>query len=521
MGSHYINDLQVDSYLKNQVLLQRYKFIRNLQSGSFGNVSLNLDLTTNDLVCLKLVQLQPLHENKSVTPEVIPSNSNSITPSKPGSLTIVNQDHQITNDAGIIGIVNDNDNNDNNDNDNDNDHNDNDNDDDDINDNKDNNNATLTGTSNVVLGGNKVPEIVNGNDNHNGKGNVSDNFNGNGHLNDLCNETSVDDLNHQAPTSLSIAKQEINILSKLSHKNICNLLNYYYSPNYTIIILEYCQNGDLYDMIHQNQLSAEQIHKLAIQITDALNYCHKLNIYHRDIKPENILIDENFNFKLCDWGLSINNRYSNQFNIGTNKYLAPECYQNFHPDLNYYDCKKSDYWSFGITLLTTIYGSTPFKNNILQDANFKIFKNQANILLDIYPTMNLKTFDIFLNYLLIINNDDDNLSDLIKKVNLRNLNEFLEKFVQINDFNIEEFQDLDVQDVFEQQFDRDFSLASKNLDIFDTNIQQFNSLNSSINSNYLIDDKFYKDINNIWESMKKDKINFDFDDDFKIASWAD
>lgn len=429
MESTHIDDSQVEYYLDHHLLIGRYKFIRNLQSGSFGNVSLNLDLNQDKLVCLKLVKYQVLDE----------------------------QDREVEKGEK-----------------------------------KKEKEKEKCGEKKETLDS------------------------GAGAAKSVPQSGSI--------TSLSIAKQEINILRKLSHKNICNLLNYYYSPNYTIMILEYCENGDLYDMIHKNLLTVEQIHKLSIQITDALNYVHKLNIYHRDLKPENILIDENHNFKLCDWGLLTTSRYSSEFNIGTNKYLAPECYQDFSK-LTHYDCKKSDYWSFGITLLTTIYGLTPFKNNILQDANFKTFKNLANILLDIYPTMNLSIFNIVLDHLLIINDANDT-EELLKRIKMRDLNEFIEKFVQINQFHIEDdFLDsleiLEIQDVFEQQFDREFSIISKNLDIFDGNQPQYNSLNSSINSNYLIDDKFYKDINNIWENMKNDKISFDFNDDFKVASWAD
>lgn len=290
---------------------------------------------------------------------------------------------------------------------------------------------------------------------------------------------------------ICFAKREISLLSKLNHKNICNMLDHHYAEEYTIIVLEYCPGGDLYDFIHLSHKSdnynfdsdcfTKTIHKLVIQISDALNYCHRLGIYHRDIKPENILIDSDLNFKLCDWGLATTKRISNNLNIGTEKYLAPEC------SIGPYDCMYSDYWSLGVTILTSIYGFTPFKD-----------KKYETKLYDIYP-MSDEVNDIFTNV-------------ITTKPLERNMNIFVEKLVHIDSFD----EDSDVlQDVFEQQFDRDFSIGSKN-SIFDTS----NSVNSSIESNY-IDDKFYKDINKFWESMKNDKIDLSSIDDLKITNWAD
>jgi serine/threonine protein kinase len=74
--------------------------------------------------------------------------------------------------------------------------------------------------------------------------------------------------------------------------------------------------GNLFSFIQKNRfLSEEDACRTLVQITLALDYLHKANVYHRDIKPENILLDENFDIKLCDFGWCAENIHQKRYSF--------------------------------------------------------------------------------------------------------------------------------------------------------------------------------------------------------------
>lgn len=256
-----------------------------------------------------------------------------------------------------------------------------------------------------------------------------------------------------------MARHEIKVLKKLGrdNSNICQLLDSFETTDFVVLVLEYCSAGDLHDVIHSNHGSprAVDVWNLAREMHSGLSYAHSLGIYHRDLKPENILFTESGSAKICDWGLATFVRHSTVFNVGTERYMAPECFLHTPFGLssdevvNSYDCKYADYWSFGITLLTAVFGTSPFKpivatttssgsvdpfklkkkgpRKLLEsDSNFKnfVFYNKPEVLYDIYPSMNSNCFSIFMN-LLKIGGADDGLDNYLRKIQLRDLDKFL------------------------------------------------------------------------------------------------
>lgn len=256
-----------------------------------------------------------------------------------------------------------------------------------------------------------------------------------------------------------MARHELKVLQKLGrgNANICQLLDSFETAEFVVLVLEYCSAGDLHDVIHSNNGSprAVDVWNLAREMDSGLTYAHSLGIYHRDLKPENILFTEQGTAKICDWGLATFTRHSTVFNVGTERYMAPECFlhtpfdQGSDEVVSSYDCKYADYWSFGITLLTAVFGTSPFKpivatttssgsadpfklkkkgprKSLESDSNFKkfVFYNKPEILYDIYPSMNSNCFTIFMN-LLKIGGADDGLSNYIKKIQLRDMKKFI------------------------------------------------------------------------------------------------
>lgn len=264
-----------------------------------------------------------------------------------------------------------------------------------------------------------------------------------------------------SPEVARMARHEISILESLGFENdhICHLVDHFETTQFIVLVLEYCANGDLYDMIHSAPCSpfssAVDVWHLARQMYLGLVYAHSKGIYHRDLKPENILFTEDGTVKICDWGLATTKRFSPDFNVGTEKYMAPECFTNslLCNSTENIDTKCTDYWSFGITLLTAVFGTAPFKpvrknddavwgladtfrrknksveKSLESDTNFKNFViyNKPEVLYDVYPSMNENCFNIFMN-LLKIGGVDEDITDYVNKIQSRDLDKFIKDF---------------------------------------------------------------------------------------------
>jgi serine/threonine protein kinase len=93
------------------------------------------------------------------------------------------------------------------------------------------------------------------------------------------------------------------LLVALNHPNILKAREFFFfnKENFLIIILEYCEEGDLCNLI--GKISSESFIKNLKQIVEGLVYLHNKNIIHRDIKPENILMLKGVP-KIADLGVS-------------------------------------------------------------------------------------------------------------------------------------------------------------------------------------------------------------------------
>ena len=183
---------------------------------------------------------------------------------------------------------------------------------------------------------------------------------------------SLNELNSKTD-SIEIINREIELHSKLYHKNITHLVATYQNEENIYIILEYLNKGDLYKLIKKKKNNDEETcFKYFIQILSAVLFLHENNLIHRDIKPENILINDKEETKLCDFGCCVESRIGNRTTFcGTYEYMAPEIIK----ETSYNN--SVDVWSLGILLYELSHGYTPF------NMNYNGRKNQENIFKDI------------------------------------------------------------------------------------------------------------------------------------------
>jgi len=124
------------------------------------------------------------------------------------------------------------------------------------------------------------------------------------------------------------------------------------------MIFEYVSEGELYDYIVKlGRLSEEDARKFIRQIVSALEYCHSFLIIHRDLKPENLLLDDQLNVKISDFGLSNVIKPGRRFSTfcGSLHYASPEILLG-----RKYLGPGIDVWSLGIIMFCLIVGHQPW-----------------------------------------------------------------------------------------------------------------------------------------------------------------
>eukprot|EP00922_Rhytidocystis_sp_ex-Travisia-forbesii_P030832 GHVS01045476.1.p1 GENE.GHVS01045476.1~~GHVS01045476.1.p1 ORF type:complete len:537 (+),score=84.18 GHVS01045476.1:66-1676(+) len=154
---------------------------------------------------------------------------------------------------------------------------------------------------------------------------------------------------------------EVELLRKLRHPNIvlfigCNIQQ-------RAVIMEYVDGGSLLDHLQRSALSIPQIIKIATGVCSACTYMwQRHRICHGDLKSSNILIDANFNPKICDFGLAVefspsgrSSLHPTHDRVGTAQWMAPEALSG--------SCcagTKCDVYSFGVLLLEMAQRAPPF-----------------------------------------------------------------------------------------------------------------------------------------------------------------
>jgi serine/threonine protein kinase len=160
---------------------------------------------------------------------------------------------------------------------------------------------------------------------------------------------------------LEFFESELRILQFIHHPNIVRLQDVIYQTDTIALVMEYCENGDLFEQLwHHGPMNANTARSHIYQILKALECFHEKGYTHRGLKPENILIDGRGRVKICDLGLARAGGSDRVMSAvcGTVPYTPPEIVQGLP-----YDGTKVDMWSLGILIFVMVSGRLPWESD--------------------------------------------------------------------------------------------------------------------------------------------------------------
>uniref|UniRef100_A0A0A9EJS4 non-specific serine/threonine protein kinase n=1 Tax=Arundo donax TaxID=35708 RepID=A0A0A9EJS4_ARUDO len=166
---------------------------------------------------------------------------------------------------------------------------------------------------------------------------------------------------------------EIRTLGRIRHRNLVTLIGYHIGESDTFLIYNYLPGGNLETFICEmgiRRVSWTEAHKIAVDVAQALAFLHcscTPRIIHRDIKPSNILLDEDLNAYLSDFGLArlieVTQTHATTDVAGTFGYVAPEYATTCRVS------DKADVYSFGVVLLELMSGKRSLDPSFSQFGN--------------------------------------------------------------------------------------------------------------------------------------------------------
>ncbi len=161
-------------------------------------------------------------------------------------------------------------------------------------------------------------------------------------------------------TTVERFSNELKLARKVTHRNICRLYDMGEHGKLHFITMEYVSGQDLKRMIRMSrELSVGTSVAIARQICEGLAESHRLGVVHRDLKPQNIMIDNDGNVKIMDFGIA-RSLFSKGVTmtgvmVGTPDYMSPEQAEASDVDL------RTDIYALGIIMYEMVTGQVPFK----------------------------------------------------------------------------------------------------------------------------------------------------------------
>lgn len=165
---------------------------------------------------------------------------------------------------------------------------------------------------------------------------------------------------HNLDKSKQRFQREVQSTIRLSHPNIVNVLDVDETYEYHLLVTEVVDGPTLKEYINDHHpISIDEVVRLSIQILNGIKHAHNTGIIHRDIKPQNILLDENNQVKITDFGIAkaLSETRMTETNqvMGSVQYISPEQAKGQSTD------ERTDIYSFGILLFEILTGELPYE----------------------------------------------------------------------------------------------------------------------------------------------------------------
>ena len=179
-------------------------------------------------------------------------------------------------------------------------------------------------------------------------------------------------------------KREAEIGNRIDHPYIQHVLNNDEKRSDEYLVVEYIQGKTLREFLEERDstpLPPAEALRIALQLCDALTYCHEHGVFHRDIKPENIMIQDDGTIKIIDFGIALLEGARRvtwrglSGTVGTPDYMSPEQLKGER------GFAGSDIYAVGIILYEMLCGHTPFEGeNIFAIMNQHVSQDPPSIL---------------------------------------------------------------------------------------------------------------------------------------------
>ncbi|PWA43328.1 leucine-rich repeat protein kinase family protein [Artemisia annua] len=201
-------------------------------------------------------------------------------------------------------------------------------------------------------------------------------------LNDTWSLNNTRSLN----TKQGQVRSEIQTVSKIRHRNILRLLGHVPRPDCDYIVTEFMKNGSLQDLLQEVKAGRREFdwlarYNVALGIAHGLEYLHMnfgTRIVHRDLKPANILLGNDMEAKISDFGIAkfipdTETHMTSSQLAGSLGYIAPEYYQTMKFD------EKCDIYSFGVVLAVLVTGKLP-SDEFFRRSELSLLKWMRNVM---------------------------------------------------------------------------------------------------------------------------------------------